>query len=221
MSKHHPNTALLQRFCNGDLNASLSLAIAAHLELCDSCHQQCEQIEQGLLGAWLDNTQSHSESEADLEPELWQIFEQVTQSDATSYPVKRDKQSITIKGQSYKLPLALSNLPSTDWQGLGKIARSRIELDEGETRASLLHIEAGGEIPQHTHNGFELTVLLEGEFSDEDGHYQPGDFLWRDQRNTHTPSTQTGCLCFTVANDSLHFTKGLSKLLNPIGTLIY
>ncbi|MFQ3312714.1 MAG: putative transcriptional regulator, partial [Colwellia sp.] len=30
-----------------------------------------------------------------------------------------------------------------------------------------------------------------------------------------------GCLCFTVANDALHFTQGINKLLNPIGSFIY
>ncbi|MGL5391190.1 MAG: ChrR family anti-sigma-E factor, partial [Shewanella sp.] len=37
----------------------------------------------------------------------------------------------------------------------------------------------------------------------------------------HAPTTKSGCLCYTVLNAPLHFTKGLSKLLNPIGELIY
>ncbi|PKG56926.1 anti-sigma factor, partial [Shewanella sp. GutDb-MelDb] len=30
-----------------------------------------------------------------------------------------------------------------------------------------------------------------------------------------------GCLCYTVVDAPLRFTKGISKLLNPIGELIY
>jgi len=42
-----------------------------------------------------------------------------------------------------------------------------------------------------------------------------------DGRHNHTPKTIEGCLCFTVVSSALHFNKGISKLLNPIGNLIY
>jgi putative transcriptional regulator len=104
---------------------------------------------------------------------------------------------------------------------VGKLARSRVAIDDGPLRSSLLHIGAGGEIPEHTHTGFEVTLLLDGEFSDEEGSYVPGDFIWQDGSHQHTPLTKDGCLCFTVVSSALHFNKGLSKLLNPIGNLIY
>jgi putative transcriptional regulator len=64
-------------------------------------------------------------------------------------------------------------------------------------------------------------LLLDGEFSDDQGDYVPGDFIMLDAENTHQPISEKGCLCFTVANDSLHFTQGINRLLNPIGTFIY
>jgi putative transcriptional regulator len=85
----------------------------------------------------------------------------------------------------------------------------------------LLHIQPGGSVPEHTHNGFELTVLIAGDFSDDQGEYVPGDFIMLDKKHQHHPVSEKGCLCFTVANDSLHFTQGINKLLNPIGTFIY
>ncbi|MGO3300382.1 MAG: ChrR family anti-sigma-E factor, partial [Pseudoalteromonas sp.] len=42
-----------------------------------------------------------------------------------------------------------------------------------------------------------------------------------DGTHQHSPQTKNGCLCFTVVSSALHFNKGLSKLLNPIGNLIY
>jgi putative transcriptional regulator len=64
-------------------------------------------------------------------------------------------------------------------------------------------------------------LLLEGSFEDEMGSYHEGDFIWLDGKHTHNPVTKEGCLCLTVASDSLHFTQGLTKMLNPIGKFIY
>ena len=76
-------------------------------------------------------------------------------------------------------------------------------------------------MPEHTHKGFELTLLLDGSFSDDKGEYVKGDFIMLDASIKHNPISQDGCLCYTVANDALHFTQGINKLLNPIGNFIY
>lgn len=131
-----------------------------------------------------------------------------------------------VKGVSYSLPKAFRPFianPSlaSSWSGIGQVSRMRLDTRDGKARSSLLHIAAGGEIPEHTHKGQEITLLLHGHFSDEMGDYAPGDFMVTDVRHQHTPRTLDGCLCYTVVDAPLHFTKGLSKLLNPIGELIY
>ena len=104
---------------------------------------------------------------------------------------------------------------------IGKLSRARIQLEENEIHTSLLQIEPGGSVPEHTHKGFELTVLLDGSFHDEQGEYVKGDFIMLDRSHQHHPISDNGCLCYTVANDALHFTQGINKLLNPIGSFIY
>jgi putative transcriptional regulator len=96
-----------------------------------------------------------------------------------------------------------------------------VQLDENEIHTNLLHIEPGGSVPEHTHKGFELTLLLEGSFVDEKGTYVKGDFILLDGNHQHHPVSEGGCLCYTVANDAMHFTQGINKLLNPIGSFIY
>ena len=86
---------------------------------------------------------------------------------------------------------------------------------------SLLHIEAGGYIPEHTHKGYELTLLLGGTIEDGDTRYQAGDFIWRDASHAHSPHTPDGCLCYTVQDAPVQFTKGLSRLLNGISHRLY
>ncbi|MFA0569445.1 ChrR family anti-sigma-E factor [Vibrio gallaecicus] len=128
---------------------------------------------------------------------------------------------VEVAGQSFTLPRALHSVVRKEWLGLGKISRARLDFEDGSRHASLLHIAEGGQVPSHTHKGFEITLLLQGSFDDEMGHYSAGDFVWLDGKHTHNPVTQEGCVCLTVSSDALHFTKGVSQLFNPLGKYIY
>ena len=88
----------------------------------------------------------------------------------------------------------------------------------GERRYELaLHkIDAGGKVPDHDHRGQEITVVLKGSFSDEDGVYQPGDFLVREPGESHRPmaAQNDDCICLSVLEAPIKL-KGLKSLLNP------
>lgn len=128
---------------------------------------------------------------------------------------------IEVSGKRLPLPRAMRSIALKEWQGLGKVSRARLNLDDGERRTSLLHIDKLGTVPSHTHKGFEITLLLEGSFEDEMGTYSAGDFIWLDGEHTHSPVTKEGCVCLTVSDNALHFTQGVSQLFNPLGKLIY
>jgi putative transcriptional regulator len=134
---------------------------------------------------------------------------------------ERTVAKIEYQDELYTLPSAISNMVRGKDSSFGKLTRTRLQLNENEIHTSLLHISPGGAVPEHTHKGFELTVLLEGSFSDEKGEYVKGDFIMLDGSHQHSPVSKNGCLCYTVANDALHFSQGINKLLNPIGTFIY
>jgi len=236
MIKHHPKFELIQSFVNGDLPASLSIGIAIHAEMCPICQQKIAQLteqvaentfEESVVS--LDNLESDqndfdmSEGENDFENEA--IFDSmisnITFSEELDEVIQPVDRSVTFKNKTYTLPTALSSVDIGKAANIGKLSRSRLQLDEDEIHSNLLHINAGGGVPAHTHKGFELTVLLDGSFTDHDGEYNKGDFIMLDGTFTHTPMSENGCLCYTVANDALHFTQGINKLLNPIGNFIY
>ena len=234
MINYHPQVELLQAFVQGELSASLAAGVAIHAELCSRCRQQidmlteqyaqqCFAAENGQHDAAVE--QAKSIDFAVQDDELADLFSEmlndITASDAISENQQPSPQTVLFAGQQYQLPRAISNIPQGKITQLGKLSRSRLQLNEGDVRTSLLHIEPGGSVPEHTHKGFELTLLLSGSFSDDQGHYQAGDFIMRDQNHQHQPFSEQGCLCYTVVNDALHFTKGLNRLLNPIGNLIY
>jgi putative transcriptional regulator len=226
MIKHHPKFELIQRFVTGDLPASLSAGIAIHADMCSECQQQIAQLTEQLSYASFEEVHLDKFIADEPDSNLGNIdFDQaiaaITESNEIDIIEPPIEKTITFKDKVYSLPSVLNNMALGKTASIGKLARTRIQLDENEIHSSLLHIEPGGSVPEHTHNGFELTVLIAGKFSDETGEYVPGDFIMLDKKHQHHPVSEKGCLCFTVANDSLHFTQGINKLLNPIGTFIY
>ncbi|MBR8843601.1 ChrR family anti-sigma-E factor [Pseudoalteromonas sp. JC3] len=216
MIKHHPNDSLLSQFVEGNLPASISVAIAAHVEMCPCCQKKTQQLE-----AQEANIQLGGGSDSSLSSDFEAMMQAITLDDEIDEVKEYIQPSFNYQGRDVQLPRAIANIDRTKFSGVGKIARSRLLLEDGDLRSSLLQIGAEGEIPEHTHTGFEITLLLDGDFADEAGEYVPGDFIWQDGKHSHSPRTKEGCLCFTVVSSALHFNKGLSKLLNPIGKLIY
>ncbi|GAA0813669.1 ChrR family anti-sigma-E factor [Colwellia asteriadis] len=226
MIKHHPTFELLQNFVNGDLPASLAAGIAIHADMCPICQQHITQLteqvaelnfEQEFLDKFIvDDAQDLLEL-ADFD----QMIDSITATNDIVTTKVTPEKSITFRNNEYKLPRALNNIEQGKPAHIGKLTRTRLQLDEGNIRTSLLHIDPGGSVPEHTHNGFELTLLLAGSFSDVQGEYVAGDFIMLDGNHQHHPVSEKGCLCYTVANAPLHFTQGINKLLNPIGTFIY
>jgi len=228
MIKHHPTFTMLQSFVNGDLPASFSAGIAIHADMCATCQKKIAQLteqvaevnfEEVFLDRFIANDEVAINSMADIDFE--QMIAGITQNNDISETAPKAAQLITFNKSTYKLPLALNSMPLGKSAQIGKLSRTRVQLDEDEIHTNLLHIQPGGGVPEHKHKGFELTVLLDGSFNDENGAYVKGDFIMLDSADVHHPFSEKGCLCYTVANDALHFTQGINKLLNPIGTFIY
>ncbi|RZQ54870.1 transcriptional regulator [Pseudoalteromonas phenolica] len=220
MIKHHPKLEMLESYVAGELPASVNIMIAAHIEMCPKCQQQVTELTSKAADSCFD-FDTLDVGELELQFDFDSFVDDITQYTYTEEIVESEIQEITVADTPYCLPQVLRNIERSNWMNLGKLSRSRFELEDGDLRMSLLHIDAEGSVPNHTHNGFEITLLVDGSFEDEMGTYQRGDFIWLDGNNTHTPVTKDGCLCLTVSSDSLHFTQGLSKLLNPIGKFIY
>ncbi|MDN2662224.1 ChrR family anti-sigma-E factor [Psychromonas sp. 14N.309.X.WAT.B.A12] len=232
MIKHHPKFELLQSYVNGDLPASLAIGISIHADMCTDCQHTIAQLTEQVAEhsfeeatVRLDDLDSNSftsySEEADEEDFFESMISNITFSDDADVITEALQREVIFRDKTYQLPTALSRIELGKAANIGKLSRSRLQLDEDEIHSSLLHINPGGGVPAHTHKGFELTVLLDGSFTDSRGEYNKGDFILLDGTFTHNPISQNGCLCYTVANDALHFTQGINKLLNPIGSFIY
>ncbi|PML48930.1 transcriptional regulator [Vibrio lentus] len=236
MIKHHPNAAILKDFVDGNLADSVSLIVSSHVELCEHCQKQvsmltaqaADTVFKSDTSAFENDTAGLKLSDSEMDAFLsddgefdFDAIDQITADLSQAVEVVVEAQQETVSNTTFTIPRALNSVARKDWLNLGKISRARLDFDDESHHTSLLHIDKDGQVPCHTHKGFEITLLLEGSFEDEMGVYNKGDFIWLDGEHTHQPATKEGCVCLTVSSDALYFTKGVSQLFNPLGKYIY
>ena len=229
MIKAHPTDPMLRAFAADELTLPLAVGLSAHCELCPECAARLKAFEEELAQQYLASPAEPKLTSRDgmaldvgFDTMLADILAQPEPVAAPVIDLPRAQPAeLEVAGHAYRLPRVLARYRSPKWRHIGAIRQQSLPLDEMGARASLLHIDAGGRIPEHTHQGYELTLLLAGNIQDGDTLYQAGDFIWRDTSHAHSPHTPDGCLCYTVQDAPVQFTKGLSRLLNGISQHLY
>lgn len=98
--------------------------------------------------------------------------------------------------------------------------RYQILIDTGDrtTQTRLLRIPAGKPVPEHTHQGRELTLVLSGSFRDEVDHFGRGDIEEADGTLLHQPKADEDqdCICLAVTEAPLRFSSWIVRLVQPI-----
>jgi putative transcriptional regulator len=211
MTKYHPETRFLTDYAAGGLPRSQALCVSAHLHYCQSCQRKLAQLNQ-LGSVMLDEL-------APMEPK--QGFSSLMEKiDALS---ESPPQKSSTSGKASFLPAVLQkltrgNLESLQWHTIGKYF-SYSDLDVGDhlRETSLFSIKAGGNVPRHKHKGDEITVVLKGSFSDQDDHYQAGDFIVRTRGEIHRPvaAQDEDCLCLSTLEAPIQMTNWFYRLLMP------
>lgn len=219
-SNLHPSTEMLEKFVSGDLSVGVNLAISAHVEMCDQCNSAIREIELRTADQW---TNVESSSPAVYRADTASMIDSIIATPQLKEPIEEESEvgSIHMLDRSVKLPKVLAKAASEGlvWKQLGAgISQADVKIDE-EAHCSFLYMKPGSQTPVHKHQGTETTLVLDGSMTDELGEYGKSDFIFRTNNDTHQPRTEDGCLCFSVLDSPLTFTKGLARLLNPINRL--
>ncbi len=95
------------------------------------------------------------------------------------------------------------------------------EYDLGEIdgcQTNLFWLRPGRPIPEHTHEGSELFLVLDGAFNDGIGRYARGDISIADKSVDHRPvaETERPCIGFSVTDGPLRLTGPLHRRLSDI-----
>ena len=203
---HHNPDALLAAYAAGSLPQPFALVVAAHVSLCLECRATLE-AHQAVGGAVLESVDEIALSDG-LKTGV------IDQLDAPVVP-----QPVHLRSGIYPGPVmeALKGKPPR-WKSLGLGVRQSILSAGREGSVRLLHIPPGQAVPDHSHNGLELTLVLQGSFSDETGRFGVGDLEVADENLEHTPIADAGapCICLAATDAPLRFSSLIPRLLQPL-----
>lgn len=209
--RHHINDDLLLAYASGNLSEGWSLAVATHLAMCPDCRKALFLAE-AAGGALLEQ----------LEPvggddRAWEKLKARIEAEPTPPVQPRRQSSQAVIPEPLRSYLG-SDLADLKWRRVGTAHQIMIKTADRETQVRLLRIPAGTPVPEHSHGGRELTVVLTGAFHDHVDSFGPGDIEDADGSLTHQPVArpEADCICLAVTDAPLKFTSRLVRLVQPL-----
>ncbi len=207
--RHHLSDQLLMAYSAGQLPEAFNLVAATHLSLCDECRAALGAFD-AVGGAMVETAEEAAVSATSLAATLALIAGQKPIADARA-----------ATPGIFPAPVAGyvgGDLDAVKWRSLGMGVKQAILPTEKGASVRLLHIPAGQAMPDHGHRGMELTLVLQGAFSDGTGRYNRGDLDIETEKTQHTPVAEAGlpCICLSATDAPLRFTGFIPRILQPL-----
>ena len=203
---HHIADDLLRAFATGNLPHPFAVVVAAHLSLCDACRAEAEAVEM-LGGALLDGIAPVAVSAGAGQRLIAAVQAAPPMPDAPAgsgiFPAA--------------VMQALGGQPPK-WRMLGGGIRQQILSADTQGSLRLLYIPPGRAVPEHSHGGLELTLVLQGSFSDSQGRFGRGDVETAHDDIDHQPiaGPDGPCICLAATDAPLRFRGMIPRLLQPL-----
>lgn len=217
----HPSLDMLTDYSSGSLTLAHSLAVSAHLDQCAHCREQVKRL--NMIGAEMLSSQVEPVPTTQMSALKANVLAKITaQSDA---PVADEPRHDTSMIEALKhIPASLrryipEGYDKLKWMSLTPSFKLATLTNESSgQQVALSYIKAGAAMPYHTHTGDEITLVLSGAFSDDEGLYREGDFIRRGDEDHHQPrvTKDADCICLIVLDSPIEFTGRLSRLFNPV-----
>lgn len=186
--------ALISEYVAGDLPEPARVLIASHIEMKPSSALMARTLE-AFAGQSLEKGETRALVNGERRMET--IMRSASPQLRLVQP--REKHHVLPRALRDYLGFDLADVP---WKGkLPGLKQHMIEHNkEDGSEASLLWARPGRALPNHTHEGLELTLVLDGDFHDHRGTFARGDVSVADESLDHRPvAGQTKpCLCLSV-----------------------
>ena len=203
---HHIPDSIIASYAAGNLAQPFALVAAAHISLCLECRATYE-AHQTVGGTFLETSATERVSDG-LKSSVLDLLDDPVEPEVTYQ-----------RSGVYPGPVmeALKGKPPR-WKRVAMGTRQSILSSDSSGTARLLYIPPGQTIPDHSHSGLELTLVLQGSFHDEIGKFGVGDIEVADQTLEHTPIAGMGapCICLAATDSPLRFRSFIPRLLQPI-----
>ncbi len=207
--RHHLTDDLLMAYAAGALPEAFNLMVATHVSLCDHCRARVESFD--AVGGCVLEEQNATESLSD--DALAATLALIDKGPPQPKPTQATCDVLPAPLQDY----VGGRVGDIRWKSIGMGVKQSILPTSKDASARLLFIPAGAAVPDHGHRGIELTMVLQGAFSDEVDHFARGDVEIADQELEHTPVADISedCICLAVTDAPLKFNSLIPRLVQP------
>lgn len=195
---HIADDDLLFEYASGVLDEAQAMIVAAHLSLCPQARRIVQDFEQ-ICGALIESCDEERVSEDCLQGLLSRLDEAEPPAPADDVP------ECTIVPKPVRQYLNCETA-ALNWETRPDI--DGVEFLQVDVPGSNLHVEMmrmspGAHVPTHSHAGSEMTLVIDGGYTDENDQYVRGCFTIYASGEDHTPVADEpeGCLCITVRID--------------------
>ncbi len=198
--KHHLTEPLLIGYAAGTLPEAFSLVVATHISMCDTCRAALAEYDAVGGEVMLD-----AEPVEVAEDALAATLAMIDSGKLAEKPVPARSRNSVFPGplQDY----VGGDLDSLKWRKVGGGVSQLVLKTSKDASVRLLRIPAGTAVPDHGHRGTELTLVLQGAFTDEEDRFGAGDVEVANEDLQHTPVAEEGmdCICLAATDAPLRF----------------
>lgn len=206
---------LLLGYASGALPEAVSVLVATQLALRPELRRTVSEIEE-IGGHLLEEIEPSPLSASAFDAVLSQISanDDAENRPATSEAADSETASIVPLPLRAYLDAPLAGLA---WRKRGPgIEEYRVPVGDERFEMSLIRIKPGRAVPDHSHEGGELTLVLDGAFSDATGRYGRGDLAVNGEEDHHSPlaDPEHGCVCVAITGGPLRFSNPLVRFFD-------
>lgn len=213
---HHPDAPLLMAHAAGTLPEAFSLVVATHVSLCDRCRAEVAGFE-ALGGAVLDTDVAIPDGMLAENAPVAAVDDVLARAESESPTPATPARPQADTGTALPAPLrgyVGGGMDQIRWRRIGGGIRQAVLSTGPAASARLLYIPAGQAVPDHGHRGMELTLVLDGSFSDSEASFGRGDLEIATPELEHTPvaGPEGPCICLAATDAPLRFTGLIPRL---------
>lgn len=205
--KHHLTDELLMGYSAGTLPEAFNVVVASHISMCDTCRAALAEYD-AVGGEVMMTTDATEMAEDSLEATLARI---------ETAPMDNEVIAPPFESSLFPAPLrdyVAGDIDAVKWRKVGGGVSQMILKTSDKATVRLLKIPAGAAMPDHGHNGTELTLVLQGAFADDHDEFAAGDVEVANEDLTHTPVAAAGmdCICLAATDAPLQFNGLLPRI---------
>lgn len=207
----HPDISTVMAFSAGTLDEPYAVVVATHVAMCEACREQMKRTDL-IGGALLDAETLMPMANGALDRLL--AAADANSSIAVEPPRPTSEVPAPI---AHYLPNGLGGI-RWRWSGPGVACVDLPSSASAKGRLMLLKVAAGRKVPEHSHGGQELTLILSGAYRDRFGVFGAGDIADHDEDVEHQPIAEPGedCICLVAVDARLSFRSRIVRALQPL-----